>query len=122
VGKGAGRGAFCPKEEFVLVRGGLRSVFDAAGVNGSWVMSGKLASALPLEGSISTDFTKTTWHVSGCTDVSNVSCNAGYTELTSISLKTFPFHSFLHSLAFFPFRNFISTIYRFALDVLIILK
>jgi len=105
VGKGAGRGAFCPKEEFVLVRGGLRSVFDAAGVNGSWVMSGKLASALPLEGSISTDFTKTTWHVSG-----------------SISLKTFPFHSFLHSLAFFPFRNFISTIYRFALDVLIILK
>jgi hypothetical protein len=41
---------------------------------------------------------------------------------TSMLLKTFPFHSFCHSLAFLPLRNFIKTMYRFAREVRIIRK
>lgn len=71
---------------------------------------------------ISTDLTKTTWHVSGYTNSQYKNQHIREAEHTSILLKTFPFHSFCHSLAFFPLLNFINTIYRFARAVRIMRK
>lgn len=80
---------------------------EAAGVNGSFVRSG-YEEGSRVEESLSwklIDLMKTTWQYSG-----------------SILLNVFPFHCFRHSLALLDSRNFISTMYLFALLVLISLK